>query len=140
MFASHAIAGLSFSAPRRNGPLPVPLPSPPPGAATMTDPIRTEVLVPMPIATARPPRRIVCFDRFDGGTEPGAVMQFHQNEAICKGEVARAQGSPPRSIWAAADAMESGVLEGQRNAALRQIMIGCMAGRSYRMTPVTVHL
>lgn len=42
-------------------------------------------------------------------------------------------------IWAAADAMESGMLEGQRNAALRQIMIGCMAGRSYRMTPVTVH-
>lgn len=28
------------------------------------------------------------------------------------------------------------MLEGQRNQALSQIMVGCMAQRGYRMTPV----
>ncbi len=30
------------------------------------------------------------------------------------------------------------MLDAQRNQALRQIMVGCMAGRGYSMTPVTV--
>jgi len=37
-----------------------------------------------------------------------------------------------------ADAMEAGMLEGQRTNALRQIMVGCMAQRGYTMTVVTV--
>jgi hypothetical protein len=34
--------------------------------------------------------------------------------------------------------MEAGMLEGQRNNALRQIMVGCMAQRGYSMTMMTV--
>lgn len=80
------------------------------------------------------------FDRFDGRTGPAAAIQFQQDDAICKGEVARAQAvvAPIYMGRSLADAMEAGMFEGQRNAALRQIMVGCMAGRGYSMTPVTV--
>lgn len=85
-------------------------------------------------------RTVMRFDRFDGRTDPAAAVQFQQDDAICKGEVARAQAvaAPIYTGRSLADAMEAGMLEGQRNAALRQIMVGCMAGRGYSMTPVTV--
>lgn len=90
-------------------------------------------------ASACTTRTIMRFDRFDGRTDAGAVTQFQQDDAICKGEVARAQAvaAPIYLGRSLADAMEAGMLEGQRNAALSQIMVGCMAGRGYKMTPVT---
>lgn len=80
------------------------------------------------------------FDRFDGRADAAAAQQFQQDDAICKGEVARAQAiaAPIPMGRSLSDAMEAGMLEGQRNAALRQIMVGCMAQRGYRMTPVTL--
>lgn len=85
-------------------------------------------------------RTVMRFDRFDGRTDSAAAIQFQQDDAICKGEVARAQAvaAPIYMGRSLADAMEAGMLEGQRNAALRQIMVGCMAGRGYSMTPVTI--
>jgi hypothetical protein len=85
-------------------------------------------------------RSVMNFNRFDGRTDPGALAQFQQDDAICKGEVAKAQtmAAPISSGRSLADAMEAGMLEGQRNSALRQIMVGCMAGRGYGMTIITV--
>lgn len=87
-------------------------------------------------------RTLMRFDRLDGRTDAAAVTQFQQDDAICKGEVARAQAmaSPIYSGRSLADAMEAGMLDAQRNQALRQIMVGCMAARGYSMTPVTVQL
>lgn len=69
-----------------------------------------------------------------------SVAQFQQDDAICKGEVAKAQAmaAPIYMGRSLADAMEAGVLEGQRNNALRQIMVGRMAGRGYTMTVVAM--
>lgn len=80
------------------------------------------------------------FDRYDGRSDAGAVAQFQQDDAICKGEAAKAQAmaAPIYSGRSLADAMEAGMLEGQRNRALSQIMVGCMAARGYSMTVVTV--
>ncbi len=85
-------------------------------------------------------RTIMRFDRFDGRSDAGAAVQFQQDDAICKGEVAKAQAmaAPIYSGRSLADAMEAGMLEGQRNQALSRIMVGCMAGRGYSMTVVTV--
>lgn len=85
-------------------------------------------------------RTLMRFDRFDGRSDAAAVTQFQQDDAICKGEVARAQAmaAPIYSGRSLADAMEAGMLDAQRNQALRQIMVGCMAARGYSMTPVTV--
>lgn len=86
------------------------------------------------------PRTTMRFDRYDGRSDAGAVAQFQQDDAICKGEAAKAQAmaAPIHMGRSLADAMEAGMLEGQRNQALRQIMVGCMAGRGYSMTVVTV--
>lgn len=102
-------------------------------------PLIASILVLGPI-TACTTRTVMRFDRFDGRSDPAAYLQFQQDDAICKGEVARAQAiaAPIYSGSSLADAMEAGVLEGQRNQALKQIMVGCMAQRGYRMTPVTV--
>lgn len=91
-------------------------------------------------AAACTTRTVMRFDRFDGRSDAAAAVQFQQDDAICKGEVAKAQAvaAPIYMGRSLADAMEAGMLEGQRNAALRQIMVGCMAGRGYSMTPVTV--
>jgi hypothetical protein len=80
------------------------------------------------------------FDRYDGRSDASAVAQFQQDDAICKGEAAKAQAmaAPIYMGRSLADAMEAGMLEGQRNQALRQIMVGCMAGRGYSMTVVTI--
>lgn len=85
-------------------------------------------------------RTVMRFDRLDGRTDPATYLQFQQDDAICKGEVAKAQAiaAPIYSGNSMAGAMEAGMLEGQRNQALRQIMVGCMAQRGYSMTPVTV--
>ena len=79
------------------------------------------------------------FSRLDGRLDAAALAQFQQDDAICKGEVAKAQAmaSPIYMGRSLADAMEAGMLEGQRNNALRQIMTGCMAQRGYSMTIVT---
>ena len=92
------------------------------------------------LASACTTRTVMRFDRFDGRTDPAAALQFQQDDAICKGEVARAQAvaAPIYMGRNLADAMEASMLEGQRNQALRQIMVGCMAGRGYNMTLVTV--
>lgn len=86
------------------------------------------------------PRTAMRFDRFDGRSDAGAVAQFQQDDAICKGEAAKAQAmaAPIYMGRSLADAMEAGMLEGQRSQALRQIMVGCMGGRGYSMTIVTV--
>lgn len=86
------------------------------------------------------PRTAMRFDRYDGRSDAGAVAQFQQDDAICKGEAAKAQAMAATIYMghSLADAMEAGMLEGQRNQALRQIMVGCMAGRGYSMTVVTV--
>lgn len=86
--------------------------------------------------TACTTRTIMRFDRFDGRADSVARLQFQQDDAICKGEVAKAQAiaAPIYSGSGLAGAMEAGMLEGQRNQALRQIMVGCMAQRGYRMT------
>lgn len=91
-------------------------------------------------ASACTTRTAMRFDRYDGRSDAGAVMQFQQDDAICKGEVAKAQAmaAPIYSGRSLADAMEAGMLEGQRNQALSQVMAGCMAGRGYSMTVVTV--
>lgn len=88
--------------------------------------------------TACTTRTIMRFDRLDGRADPAAHLQFQQDDAICKGEVAKAQAiaAPIYSGSGLAGAMEAGMLEGQRNQALRQIMVGCMAQRGYRMTPI----
>ncbi|RYE30277.1 MAG: hypothetical protein EOP23_19520 [Hyphomicrobiales bacterium] len=85
-------------------------------------------------------RTAMRFDRYDGRSDAGAVAQFQQDDAICKGEAAKAQAmaAPIHMGRSLADAMEAGMLEGQRNQALRQIMVGCMAGRGYSMSVVTV--
>jgi hypothetical protein len=85
-------------------------------------------------------RTIMRFDRFDGRVDPAAHLQFQQDDAICKGEVAKAQAlaAPIHMGPGLAGAMEAGMLEGQRNQALQQMMVGCMAQRGYRMTQVTV--
>lgn len=90
--------------------------------------------------TACTTRTVMRFDRLDGRADPAAYLQFQQDDAICKGEVAKAQAiaAPIYSGNSMAGAMEAGMLEGQRNQALKQIMVGCMAQRGYRMTPVTV--
>lgn len=90
------------------------------------------------LASACTTRTIMRFDRLDGRADPAAVAQFQQDDAICKGEVAKAQAvaAPIYMGRSLADAMEAGMLEGQRNGALRQIMVGCMAQRGYSMTPV----
>lgn len=92
------------------------------------------------VASACVPRTAMRFDRYDGRSDAGAVAQFQQDDAICKGEAAKAQAmaAPIYMGRSLADAMEAGMLEGQRNQALRQIMVGCMAGRGYSMTVVTV--
>lgn len=86
------------------------------------------------------PRTVMSFNRLDGRTDLAAVAQFEQDDAVCKGEVARAQAmaAPILMGRSLADAMEAGMLEGQRNVALRQIMVGCMAGRGYGMTVVAM--
>ena len=86
------------------------------------------------------PRTAMRFDRYDGRSDAGAIAQFQQDDAICKGEAAKAQAmaAPIPMGRSLADAMEASMLEGQRNQALRQIMVGCMAGRGYSMTVVTV--
>ena len=86
------------------------------------------------------PRTVMSFNRLDGRTDLAAEAQFQQDDAICKGEVARAQAmaAPILMGRSLADAMEAGMLEGQRNVALRQIMVGCMAGRGYSMTVVAM--
>lgn len=91
-------------------------------------------------ASACVPRTAMRFDRYDGRSDAGAVVQFQQDDAICKGEAAKAQAmaAPIHMGRSLADAMEAGMLEGQRNQALRQIMVGCMAARGYSMTVVTV--
>ncbi|MBN9452111.1 MAG: hypothetical protein J0I42_09170 [Bosea sp.] len=91
------------------------------------------------VASACVPRTAMRFDRYDGRSDAGAVAQFQQDDAICKGEAAKAQAmaAPIHMGRSLADAMEAGMLEGQRNQALRQIMVGCMAGRGYSMTVVT---
>lgn len=85
-------------------------------------------------------RTVMRFDRFDGRADSATYLQFQQDDAICKGEVARAKAiaAPIYSGSSLADAMEAGMLEGQRNQALKQIMVGCMAQRGYRMTLITV--
>jgi hypothetical protein len=85
-------------------------------------------------------RTVMRFDRFDGRSDAAAVTQFQQDDAICKGEVAKAQAmaAPIYSGRSLADAMEAGMLDAQRSQALNRIMVGCMAGRGYSMTPVTV--
>ena len=92
------------------------------------------------VASACVPRTAMRFDRYDGRSDASAVAQFQQDDAICKGEAAKAQAmaAPIYMGRSLADAMEAGMLEGQRNQALRQIMVGCMAGRGYSMTVVTV--
>lgn len=91
-------------------------------------------------ASACAPRTAMRFDRYDGRSDAGAVAQFQQDDAICKGEAAKAQAmaAPIHMGRSLADAMEAGMLEGQRNQALRQIMVGCMAARGYSMTVVTI--
>lgn len=91
-------------------------------------------------ASACAPRTAMRFDRYDGRSDAGAVAQFQQDDTICKGEAAKAQAmaAPIHMGRSLADAMEAGMLEGQRNQALRQIMVGCMAARGYSMTVVTV--
>ncbi|WP_376984672.1 hypothetical protein [Bosea sp. R86505] len=85
-------------------------------------------------------RTVMSFNRLDGRSDATALAQFQQDDAICKGEVAKAQAmaAPIYMGRSLADAMEAGRLEGQRNSALRQIMVGCMAQRGYTMTVVTV--
>ncbi len=85
-------------------------------------------------------RTVMSFNRLDGRSDAMALAQFQQDDAICKGEAAKAQAvaAPIYMGRSLADAMEAGVLEGQRNNALRQIMVGCMAQRGYTMTVVTV--
>lgn len=85
-------------------------------------------------------RTVMNFNRFDGRTDQAAAAQFQQDDAICKGEAAKAQAiaAPIYMGRSLADAMEAGMLEGQRNNALRQIMVGCMAQRGYGMTMVTM--
>jgi hypothetical protein len=84
-------------------------------------------------------RTVMGFDRLDGRTDPAAHLQFQQDDAICKGEVAKAQAiaTPIYTGGSLASAMEAGMLDAQRNQALRQIMVGCMAARGYTMTLVT---
>jgi hypothetical protein len=85
-------------------------------------------------------RSVMNFNRLDGRADAAAVAQFQQDDAICKGEVAKAQAmaAPIYMGHSLADAMEAGMKEGQRNNALRQIMVGCMAQRNYTMTLMTV--
>ena len=91
----------------------------------------------LPACTSRTMMR---FHRLDSRSDAKAQAQFQQDDAICKGEAAKAQAvAAPISMGRSlADAMEAGMLEGQRNNALRQIMVGCMAQRGYTMTVVTV--
>lgn len=88
------------------------------------------------LASACTTRTVMNFNRLDGRTDSAAIVQFQQDDAICKGEVAKVQAmaAPILMGRSLADAMEAGMLEGQRNAALRQIVVGCMAGRGYTMT------
>ena len=85
-------------------------------------------------------RSVMNFNRLDGRADAAAIAQFQQDDAICKGEVAKAQAmaGPIYMGRSLADAMEAGMKEGQRNNALRQIMVGCMAQRNYTMTLMTV--
>lgn len=85
-------------------------------------------------------RSVMNFNRLDGRADAAAVAQFQQDDAICKGEVAKAQAmaAPIYMGRSLADAMEAGMKEGQRNNALRKIMVGCMAQRNYTMTLMTV--
>ncbi|HEY5798143.1 MAG TPA: hypothetical protein VIU82_24325 [Bosea sp. (in: a-proteobacteria)] len=85
-------------------------------------------------------RTVMNFNRLDGRTDHAALAQFQQDDAICKGEIAKAQAmaAPIYMGRSLADAMEAGMLEGQRNNAFRQIMVGCMAQRGYSMNVVTV--
>jgi hypothetical protein len=85
-------------------------------------------------------RSVMNFNRLDGRADAAAVAQFQQDDAICKGEVAKAQAmaAPIYMGHSLADAMEAGMKEGQRNNALRQIMVGCMAQRNYTMTLMNV--
>jgi hypothetical protein len=85
-------------------------------------------------------RTVMNFSRLDGRSDATALAQFQQDDAICKGEAAKAQAvaAPIYMGHSLADAMEAGMLEGRRNNALRQIMVGCMAQRGYTMIVVTV--
>ena len=85
-------------------------------------------------------RTVMNFNRLDGRADHAALAQFQQDDAICKGEVAKAQAmaAPIYMGRSLANAMEAGMLEGQRNTALRQIMVGCMAQRGYSMNGITV--
>ena len=85
-------------------------------------------------------RTMMQFSRLDGRLDGAAIAQFQQDDAICKGEVAQAQAmaAPIYMGRSLADAMEAGMLEGQRNNALRHIMTGCMAQRGYTMMMVAV--
>ncbi|MGO4676249.1 hypothetical protein AB4Z40_25410 [Bosea sp. 2YAB26] len=109
-----------------------------------TNTARSPLLIPTTILaltlSACTTRSVMNFNRFDGRADAGAAAQFQQDDAICKGEVAKAQAmaAPIYMGRSLADAMEAGMIEGQRNNALRQIMVGCMAQRGYAMTMMTV--
>lgn len=54
-------------------------------------------------------RTVMNFNRLDGRTDQAALAQFHQDDAICKGEVAKAQAvaAPIYMGRNLADAMEA---------------------------------
>jgi hypothetical protein len=84
------------------------------------------------------PQKIMQFSRLDGRSDQPAQLQYQQDKLICAGEVAKAQAvaAPIYTGPGLAGAMEAGMLEGQRNQALKVIMVGCMAQRGYSMTLV----
>lgn len=84
------------------------------------------------------PQKVMNFSRLDNRIDLAANAQYEQDKVICLGEVAKAQAvaAPIYMGQGLAGAMEAGMLEGQRNQALRGIMVGCMAQRGYRMTLV----
>lgn len=102
---------------------------------------RSRLLIPTTLTlSACTTRSVMNFNRFDGRADAGAAAQFQQDDAICKGEVAKAQAmaAPIYMGRSLPDVMEAGMIEGQRNNSLRQIMVGCMAQRGYAMTMMTV--
>jgi len=52
------------------------------------------------VVSACSPRTVMRFDRYDGRSDAGAVAQFQQDDAICKGEAAKAQAmaAPPYGL------------------------------------------
>lgn len=85
------------------------------------------------------PDEELIFVRVDGkrsGDNPSYASKFELDRTMCIGEVQRsAVGAPIIYYQGLAGAISASMLQNQQQAALIDILRGCMAGKGYMMVP-----